>query len=180
MAKNPYVAVAAAVAALGLGIYKLVTYQTEAEKALERLDAAGKESEKAALSEQRELAKLNGELSSLKEGTDEYNTVKEKIVAGYIKYYDGLEEEINKVGLTEEAYKKLTKAITDSYGARQYQQFKSQQEDWLDNIMSDNLGKIQDRLYSELGDKEGAKLYSEIYHYPRSAKNNRGFRWKSP
>lgn len=164
MAKNPYVAVAAAVAALGLGIYKLVTYQTEAEKALERLDAAGKESEKAALSEQRELAKLNGELSSLKEGTDEYNTVKEKIVAGYSKYYDGLEEEINKVGLTEEAYKKLTKAITDSYGARQYQQFKSQQEDWLNNIMSDNLGKIQDRLYSELGDKEGAKLYSEIYH----------------
>ena len=164
MAKNPYVAVAAAVAALGLGIYKLVTYQTEAEKALERLDAAGKESEKAALSEQRELAKLNGELSSLKEGTDEYNTVKEKIVAGYSKYYDGLEEEINKVGLTEEAYEKLTKAITDSYGARQYQQFKSQQEDWLDSIMSDNLGKIQDRLYSELGDKEGAKLYSEIYH----------------
>lgn len=161
---NPYVAVAAAVAALGLGIYKLVTYQTEAEKAQERLDAAGKESEKAALSEQRELAKLNGELSSLKEGTDEYNTVKEKIVAGYSKYYDGLEEEINKVGLTEEAYKKLTKAITDSYGARQYQKFKSQQEDWLDNIMSDNLGKIQDRLYSELGDKEGAKLYSEIYH----------------
>ena len=49
MAKNPYVAVAAAVAALGLGIYKLVTYQTEAEKALERLDAAGKESEKACL-----------------------------------------------------------------------------------------------------------------------------------
>ena len=164
MAKNPYVAVAAAIAALGLGIYKLVTYQTEAEKAQERLDAAGKESEKAALSEQRELAKLNGELSSLKEGTDEYNTVKEKIVAGYSKYYDGLEEEINKVGLTEEAYKKLTKAITDSYGARQYQQFKSQQEDWLDNIMSDNLGKIQDRLYSELGDKEGAKLYSQIYH----------------
>lgn len=161
---NPYVAVAAAVAALGLGIYKLVTYQTEAEKAQERLNAAEKESEKAALSEQRELAKLNGELSSLKEGTDEYNTVKEKIVAGYSKYYDGLEEEINKVGLTEEAYEKLTKAITDSYGARQYQQFKSQQEDWLDNIMSDNLGKIQDRLYSELGDKEGAKLYSEIYH----------------
>ena len=164
MAKNPYVAVAAAIAALGLGIYKLVTYQTEAEKAQERLNAAEKESEKASLSEQRELAKLKGELSALKEGTNEYNTVKEKIVAGYSKYYEGLEEEINKVGLTEEAYKKLTDAITHSYGARQYQQFKSQQEDWLDNIMSDNLGKIQDRLYSELGDKEGAKLYSQIYH----------------
>lgn len=161
---NPYVAVAAAVAALGLGVYKLVTYQTEAEKAQERLNAAEKESEKASLSERMELAKLKGELSELKEGTDEYNTVKEKIVAGYSKYYDGLEEEINKVGLTEEAYKKLTDAITRSYGARQYQQFKSQQEDWLDNIMSDNLGKIQNRLYSELGDEEGEKLYSQIYN----------------
>lgn len=161
---NPYVAVAAAVAALGLGVYKLVTYQTEAEKAQERLNAAEKESEKASLSERMELAKLKGKLSELKEGTDEYNTVKEKIVAGYSKYYDGLEEEINKVGLTEDAYDKLTKAITRSYGARQYQQFKSQQEDWLDNIMSDNLGKIQNRLYSELGDEEGEKLYSQIYN----------------
>ncbi len=164
MAKNPYVAVAAAVAALGLGVYKLATYQTEAEKAQERLNAAEKESEKASLSERMELAKLKGKLSELKEGTDEYNTVKEKIVAGYSKYYDGLEEEINKVGLTEDAYDKLTKAITRSYGARQYQQFKSQQEDWLDNIMSDNLGKIQNRLYSELGDEEGEKLYSQIYN----------------
>lgn len=163
MAKNPYVAVSAAIAVLGLSIYKLATYQTEAEKAQERLNAAEKEYEKASLSEKMELAKLKGELSALKEGTNEYNTVKEKIVAGYSKYYEGLEEEINKVGLTEEAYKKLTDAITHSYGARQYQQFKSQQEDWLDNIMSDNLGKIQDRLYSELGDKEGAKLYSQIY-----------------
>lgn len=162
MAKNPYVAVAAAVAALGLGIYKLVTYQTEAEKAQERLNAAEKESEKASLSEQRELAKLNGELSSLKEGTDEYNTVKEKIVAGYSKYYDGLEEEINKVGLTEEAYKKLTKSITDSYRARQYQQFKSEQESKLDTVMTENLGKIQDRLIDKLGEEAGYKYYSKI------------------
>lgn len=159
---NPYVAVAAAVATLGLGVYKLVTYQTEAEKAQERLNAAEKESEKASLSEQRELAKLNGELSSLKEGTDEYNTVKGKIVAGYSKYYDGLEEEINKVGLTEEAYKKLTKSITDSYRARQYQQFKSEQESKLDTVMTENLGKIQDRLIDKLGEEAGYKYYSKI------------------
>lgn len=161
---NPYVATAAAVAALGLGIYKLATYQTEAERAQERLDEAVKESEKATLSEQRELAKLRGELSALKEGTDEYNAVKEKIINGYSKYYDGLKEEIDQVGLTEEAYKKLTEAISRSFGARQYQQFKSQQEDWLDNIMSDNLGKLQERLYSELGDERGAKVYSQIYN----------------
>ena len=71
MLANPYVAAAAAVAALGLGIYKLATYQTEAEKAQERLNEAILESEKASLSEQRELARLKGELSALKECTDE-------------------------------------------------------------------------------------------------------------
>lgn len=162
MLANPYVLAAAAVAALGLGIYKLVTYQTEAEKAQERLNEAVKESEKASLSEQRELARLKGELSALKEGTDEYNNVKEKIIAGYGKYYDGLEEEINKVGLTEEAYNKLTDAITRSYGARQYQQFKSQQESELDDVMSENLSKIQDRLIDRLGEEAGSKYYAKI------------------
>lgn len=160
---NPYVAAAAAVAALGLGIYKLATYQTEAEKAQERLNEAIKESEKASLSEQRELARLKGELSALKEGTDEYNAVKEKIISGYSKYYDGLEDEINQVGLTEQAYNKLTEAITRSFGARQYQQFKSQQEDWLNEVMSDNLSNLQERLYKELGDEQGAKVYSQLY-----------------
>lgn len=159
---NPYVAAAAAVASLGLGIYKLVTYQTEAEKAQERLNESVAESKKASLSEQRELSKLKGELSALKEGTDEYNTVKEKIIAGYSKYYDGLEEEINKVGLTEEAYKRLTDAITQSYGARQYQQFKSQQESELDAVMSENLGKIQERLIDKLGEEAGSRYYAKI------------------
>lgn len=159
---NPYVAAAAAVAALGLGIYKLATYQTEAEKAQERLNEAVRESKKASLSEQRELARLKGELSALKEGTDEYNAVKEKIISGYGKYYDGLEEEINKVGLTEEAYNKLTDAITRSYGVRQYQQFKSQQENELDVVMSENLGKIQDRLIDKLGEEAGSRYYAKI------------------
>ena len=159
---NPYVAAASAVAALGLGIYKLATYQTEAEKAQQRLNDAVKESEKASLSEQNELAKLKGELSALKEGTDEYNAVKEKIVKGYGKYYDGLEEEINKVGLTEEAYNKLTEAITRSFGARQYEKYKSEQESILDEKLADNLGKIQDRLYDELGNEKGAEIYTKI------------------
>ena len=159
---NPYVAAAAAVAALGLGIYKLITYQTEAEKAQERLNNAVKESEESSLSEQRELAKLRGELSALKEGTDEYNAVKEKIINGYSKYYDGLEEEINQVGLTEQAYDKLTKAINRSFGARQYQQFKSQQESELGSVMADNLGKIQDRLIDKLGEEAGSKYYVKI------------------
>lgn len=159
---NPYVAAATAVAVLGLGIYKLITYQTEAEKAQQRLNDAINESKKEALSEQLELARLKGELSTLTEGTEEYNTVKEKIIKGYGKYYDGLEEEINRVGLTEEAYNRLTEAITRSFGARQYEKYKSEQEGILDETMSNNLIKIQDRLIEKLGNEAGAKYYAKI------------------
>ena len=163
MLANPYVLAAAAVTALGYGIYKIITYQTEFEKGQERLNNSLNESSKASLSEQRELARLKGELSSLTKGTDEYNAVKDKIVKGYSKYYDGLEEEINKVGLTEEAYNKLAEAINKSFGARQYEKFKTEQENALDEVMSSNLGKIQKRLYNDLGDEEGARIYTKIY-----------------
>lgn len=159
---NPYVVIAAAVTALGYGIYKLVTYQTDAEKAQSKLNDAIKESEKASLSEQRELAKLKGELSALTKGTDEYNDVKDKIIKGYSKYYDGLDEEIEKVGLTEQAYLKLTDAITKAFGARQYEKFKESQQEELDNLLSDNLSKIQDRLIQKLGEEQGAKFYTKI------------------
>lgn len=162
MLANPYVLAAAAVTALGYGIYKLVTYQTEFEKGQDRLNNALNESSKASLSEQRELARLKGELSSLTKGTNEYNEVKNKIVKGYSKYYDGLEKEIDKVGLTEEAYKKLTTAITQSYGARQYEKFKIEQQGELDEVMSKNLGKIQDRLIDQLGEEAGARYYAKI------------------
>lgn len=159
---NPYVAVAAAVTALGYGIYKLITYQTDAEKAQENLNKALDESEKASLSEQRELSKLKGELSALTKGTDEYNDVKDKIVKGYSKYYDGLDEEIEKVGLTEQAYLKLTDAITKAFGARQYEKFKESQQEELDDLMSENLSKIQDRLIQKLGEEQGTNIYTRI------------------
>lgn len=46
MLANPYTLAAAAIAALGYGIYKLITYQTDAEKAQEKLNNAISESEK--------------------------------------------------------------------------------------------------------------------------------------
>lgn len=162
MLTNPYILAAAAVAGLGYGIYKLITYQTDAQKAQLKLNNAIKECEKDSLSEQRELVKLKGELSGLTKGTDEYNTVKDKIVKGFGKYYSGLDGEIEKVGLTEQAYNKLAEAINRSFGARQYEKFASEQQDELSNTMAENFGKIQDRLYKDLGEEEGARVYVKI------------------
>lgn len=162
MLTNPYVAAAVAVTALGLGFYKLVTYQNEAEKAQKKLNEVVAESDALSMSEQRTLARLKGELSSLSKGTDKYNEIKNKIVKQFGKYYEGLDEEITKVGLTEEAYNKLTEAINKSFGARQYEKFASQQQEEFSETMVNNLSKIQDRLYEKLGDETGAKIYSKI------------------
>lgn len=159
---NPYILAASAVSALGFGIYKLVTYQTDAEKAQSKLNDAIKESGKASLGEQRELSKLKGELSALEKGTDEYNAVKDKIIKNYSKYDNQLADEIEKVGLTEQAYNRLTEAINKSFGARQYNKFKDEQQGELDALMSENLGKIQDRLIEKLGEETGTKYYTKI------------------
>lgn len=159
---NVYVTLLAALVGIGTAVYMFSKNADDATTSQGKLNLALAESEKASLSEQRELAKLKGELSALTKGTDEYNEVKDKIVKGFSKYYDGLDEEIEKVGLTEQAYNRLTDAITKSYGARQYEKFKSTQTEELDSLMSENLSKIQNRLISKLGDEEGSKFYTKI------------------
>ena len=159
---NPYVLMAAAVTGLAYGIYKLTTHETEAEKAQRSLNEAIAESEVCVLSEQKELAKLKGELSALSKGTEEYENVKNKIIKGFGKYYDGLDEEITRIGLTEAAYNKLTEAIQKSYGARQYEKFSKDQQTELDEVMSNSFLKIQNRLYKRLGEEQGAKVFTQI------------------
>ena len=159
---NVYVTLLAALVGIGTAVYMFSKNADDATTSQGKLNLALAESEKASLSEQRELAKLKGELSALTKGTDEYNEVKDKIVKGFYKYYDGLDEEIEKVGLTEQAYNRLTDAITKSYGARQYEKFKSTQTEELDSLMSENLSKIQERLIDKLGDEEGSKYYTKI------------------
>lgn len=159
---NVYATLLAALVGIGTAVYMFSKNADDATTSQGKLNLALAESEKASLSEQRELAKLKGELSALTKGTDEYNEVKDKIVKGFSKYYDGLDEEIEKVGLTEQAYNRLTDAITKSYGARQYEKFKSTQTEELDSLMSENLSKIQERLIDKLGDEEGSKYYTKI------------------
>lgn len=159
---NPFALITASIVALGYGIYKIASYQTDFEKGLERLSDSVSEFNTQVVSEQRELARLKGELEGTKKGTSEYNDVKDKIVKGFGKYYDGLEEEIEKVGLTEEAYKKLTNAINQSFGARQYKKFNEEQQGVLDETTAENLEKIQNKLIDKLGVEAGSRYYAKL------------------
>lgn len=159
---NPMGVAIAAVSALVGVLAQLADRVNFAKDSQKRMNEAMQESQSAAVSEIRRLAELKGELSTLKEGTEQYNTVKQKIIDGYAQYYDGLQDEIDKVGLTTEAYNKLTEAITKSYGARQYEKFAAEQQTALDEELTDILNKIKERTKKELGPDRGSAAFSMI------------------
>ena len=156
---NPYVAVAAAVAALGLGVYKLVTYQTEAEKAQERLNDEFGKTEVAALNEMSTLRELNRQLTEAKKWSDEWYAIKEKIVNGYSKYLSGIDEEMDKTGSLAGQYEKLEKAIRKSMAAQNYTNFAKQEEDIYNSVREKNLTKVYDAFTKKYGDESGLKIY---------------------
>lgn len=156
---NPYVAAAAAVTALGLGIYKLVTYQTEAEKAQERLNDEFGKTEVAALNEMSTLRELNRQLTEAKKWSDEWYAIKEKIVNGYSKYLSGIDEEIDKTGSLAGQYEKLEKAIRKSMAAQNYTNFAKQEEDIYNSVREKNSTKVYDAFTKKYGDESGLKVY---------------------
>ena len=156
---NPYVAVAAAVAALGLGIYKLITYQNEAEKAQERLNDEFSKTEVAALNEMSTLRELNRQLTEAKTGTDEWFAIKEKIVKGYSKYLSGIDEEIDKTGSLAGKYKELEEAIRNSVAAQNYSNFARQEENIYNSVREENLTKVYEAFTKKYGEEGGLKIY---------------------
>lgn len=156
---NPYVLVTAAVAALGYGIYKLITYQTEADKAQERLNDEFSKTEIAASNEISTLMELNRQLTEAKTGTDEWFAIKEKIVKGYSKYLSGIDEEIDKTGSLAGKYKELEKAIRNSVAAQNYNNFVKQEENIYNSVREENLTKVYEAFTKKYGEESGLKIY---------------------
>lgn len=121
LAANPYALAATAIAALALGIYKLVTYQSDYAKSVERMTKAQQESQAQAQVEIENLAALTDKLKAAKDDADAYKQVKDQIVSQYGKYNSGLENELTNVENIDEAYKKLSKTIQKHYAFKGYQ-----------------------------------------------------------
>lgn len=115
---NPYTIAAAAVAVLGYGIYKLVTYQTEAEKAQAKLNKTIADSEKSIDSERNQIDAMFARLKAAKNGTDEYRAAKEAIMNKYGEYLKGLGDEKNALDDLSKAYKIVTEEAAKSARAR--------------------------------------------------------------
>jgi hypothetical protein len=83
---NPYVAAAAAVAALGVAIYKLSTRASEAEKHQRRLNEAVAEAQVRIGQEQKQAQQLFDALQTAGKGTDDYKEALKKVNDLYAEY----------------------------------------------------------------------------------------------
>lgn len=159
MAKNPYMLVAAGVAALGFGMYKLITHQTDAEKAQKKLNEAFNESEKNIISEKVQIDNLFGKLKAAKEGTEEYESAKKAIITQYGEYLNGLSSEIQLLQDVEGAYKAVMSAIEESARARA---FESYTKDMADEY-ADKMANVRDEVKKMLEDKFGTEKGDEYF-----------------
>lgn len=159
---NPYVLLGVAVTSLLYGVYKLATYETEAEKAQKELNKTISQAEVEISKEYAKLEQLNGALKGSKEGSEEYNKAKKELIKSFGKYDSNLEKEITSVGLSAAAYERLTEAINKSIGARAAASAMNKIDADYEKTLDENLEKLRNRLIEKLGDKEGAKIYGKL------------------
>lgn len=128
MMAHPYALIAAAVVALGYGIYKLVTYQTEEEKMAKAVEDATAKVTDSYGKEEKKLNALWGQLEKAKKGSNEWKSAKDAIVSQYGQYFSNLDAEIEKTKDLASVYDKLTKAVRESIAARGLKDFYDQND----------------------------------------------------
>lgn len=160
---NPYVLLATAITAVGYGLYKVITYQDEFEKAQKRLEEATSNVESSVTKETRKLAQLERKLLECKKGSEEYNQTKEQIVNTFGKYYKGLDAEIERVGNLSNVYSQLTENIRASMGQRMFSSFFDKEASQLDKDLSSIFDKVYSKLIDKWGEQEGKRLYKVFY-----------------
>ena len=164
---NPYTIAAAAIAILGYGIYKLITYQTDAEKAQEKLNTAISESEKAIGAERLQIDAMFARLKAAKEGTDEYRAAKEAIMSKYGEYLKGLGDEKNALDDLAKAYKIVTQEAEKSARARAMEKAISEaSNDYMEKEIKgkDNVEDLLKDKFKGKKDKDGVDL-AETYYW---------------
>lgn len=165
MAKNPYVLAGIAIAALGVAIYKLATYQTDAEKSLKKLNEAEKENNKEIASQQIEIDRLFIKLKNAKEGTDEYKRAKQAIINQYGGYLEGLNSEIQSLQDVEGAYRAVSEAAKDAARARAMESVSKQAADDYAEKEAQAREDIYTALQKKFKDQKGEDGRSLVETY---------------
>lgn len=163
---NPWAIAAAAVVALSYGIYKLITYQTDAQKAQERLNKVDEDFNATCASEQIQIDTLFTRLKNAKEGTQEYKDAKDAILSQYGSYLQGLNNEIATLKDAEAAYKAVKQAALEAARARAMEAAVKGEDDAYGQAEGEQMKKLQEALKKRYGNKKnksGQLLYLDYF-----------------
>lgn len=153
---NPYALAAAAVIALGYGIYKLTTYQTESEKAQSKLNSTVEEATKSLQSEIYQIDLMFARLKSAKEGTEEYKAAKQAIIGQYGEYIKKLGDEKTALNDIAAAYTLITQEATKAANARAIQQVTQEAGNLVSEKQSDVYDEVKKLLNKQLKGQKGS------------------------
>jgi tape measure domain-containing protein len=118
MATNAYALALAGVVALGYGIYKLITHQTEAEKMQKKLNETLKEGERNIESERIQVEILFNRLKQAKEGTQEWDAARKSIMSKYGEYLKNLGDEKTALNDVAKAYTAVIEGVKEAARAK--------------------------------------------------------------
>lgn len=147
MLANPYVLAAAAVAALGYGLYKLATYQTEAEKAVKAFNAE-------IIKEKDKVDTLFAALKAAKEGTDQYKTAKEALFSAYGQYIPEQLKELKNLQDIEAAQKAVNVATREAVALKSRDEAITK----ITEEYSKPISSAQTNIYEKIKDKSGVDV----------------------
>lgn len=163
---NPWAIAAAAVVALSYGIYKLITYQTDAQKAQERLNKVNEDFNATCASEQIQIDTLFTRLKNAKEGTQEYKDAKDAILSQYGSYLQGLNNEIATLKDVGAAYDAVKQAALEAARARAMEAAVKGEADAYGQAEGEQMKNLQEALKKRYGDKKnksGQLLYIDYF-----------------
>ena len=114
IAANPYALIAAAVAGISYGIYKVATAENEHQRMMRRVNDTVDKYNANLDEENAKLGVLWKRLEKAKVGTSEYDAVRSEILRNYDSYLDAIDKEALRVGDLTGLYDKLKVSVKDA------------------------------------------------------------------
>lgn len=159
---NPLGLALSVLTAIGIAVWKYSDGIYSAAKSQKQLNDSIAEAASSAAVEQSKLGRLKGKLQAVKEGTEEYNKIRNEIIEKFGKYDAGLKAETLTVETIAQKYNSLTDAILQSYNARQYEKFSREQTDLFEQTATKSYDKIFNKLIKKYGDELGTQYGVEL------------------
>ena len=178
MLSNPFTAILLAVTALGAGIYKLVTRQTEAEKAQKKLNEAIADASANAAAEAMQVDVLFGRLQNATKGTQEYAEAKQSIIDKYGSYLDGMDEEIKSLNDVAAAYEVVKQKAQEAANRQALSSVIQVQTEIVGKKRSETYDEISELLSESIGKEKAAEYMVKIKPIIMGGQSEIGTDWQ--